>query len=394
MGLDSGDRTALKSHILVDARFAQRKRGGDRYRFELASALLEKGRSNYSILAYEHAASALGPEHEKKIIESRIRPSAHPESDIFEHVLLPAMARLRRFDLYHGTFNVLPLFPAAPRRVVTVHDVAVFDFPEGYGKKFGMYMRQLIRRAIASADTIIADSVATKVRIAAHFPDAEAKTEVILCGVGHEYVAAARLPVEQAQQLVRQELSGKVSDSPYILFVGNLEPKKNLPRLIEAFRRFKAQNSTPHELWIVGEELPKGPGSGLNEAQLRDVEDVRFLGFVPDELLPALYRGADLAAYPSLYEGFGMPVLEALAAGTAVLTSNISSLPEAAGGLGCLVDPTDVEAMAVYLQHCLSDAAWRRHTIEKGTAHGAAMTWERHARAVEEIYFKLLSTPG
>jgi len=174
---------------------------------------------------------------------------------------------------------------------------------------------------------------------------------------------------------------------PYVLFVGNLEPKKNLPRLIQAFQRLKASSGLPHTLVIVGERPPEGPDGVPGGGE--QSRAIHFAGYVEDADLPVLYRGADLVAYPSTYEGFGMPVLEGMAAGAPVLTSSVSSLPEVAGGAAMLVDPYDVEEIAAGLHRALTDRAWRAGAAVAGPARAAVLSWAENARQTSEVYHRL-----
>lgn len=137
--------------------------------------------------------------------------------------------------------------------------------------------------------------------------------------------------------------------------------------------------------------MASGPGSGIREPrdQLRDI--AHFTGYVADDDLPALYRGADVLAYPSLYEGFGMPVLEGMAAGVPVVTSNVSSLPEVSGGAALEIDPLDSHAIAGALYCAITDQDWRRNAIGRGIERASTLTWERTAKSTMDVYMRLLS---
>lgn len=374
--------------ILVDARFRAERRGGDRCRFELARHLARLG-SNYTFLGYDDTAGALREVSGNcGVVVTSQRPWRHPAGDIYEHIALPITARRMDADIYHGTFNVVPamwgLRPAR-RTIVTIHDVAVFKMPEAYSAKFCMLARFLMRRAVQCADQIIAVSTATKNDLAELFPAAAAKTSVILNGVGDELLKAAEMPPHHAHEIIqRLQLPAR-----YVLYVGNLERKKNLPRLIEAFGRAKAAGGLPHRLVIVGKHPDGVPDAGI-AAALRDGLAV-FTGFLPDADLPAVYRAADLVAYPSLYEGFGMPVLEGLATGIPVITSSISSMPEVAGGAALLVDPHSVEEIAAAIVTGLQDECWRDKAVIRGLEQARALSWERNARQVADVYRNVLN---
>jgi alpha-1,3-rhamnosyl/mannosyltransferase len=176
---------------------------------------------------------------------------------------------------------------------------------------------------------------------------------------------------------------------PFILFVGNLEVKKNLPRLIEAYHRLRSAGGLKHSLVVVGQPLPKGPAAGILPDQIGPGTGVHFPGYITDADLPMVYRAADLVAYPSIYEGFGMPVLEGMAAGTPVLTSSVSSLPEVAGGAGLLVDPFDADVIAAGLRRGLTDSNWRAKAVAAGRNRAQELSWERNARQTSDVYHEM-----
>jgi glycosyltransferase involved in cell wall biosynthesis len=317
----------------------------------------------------------------------------HPHADLFEHLVLPRICRQFKIDLYHGTFQVMPWLRAAPVTVATIHDLALFDFPQAYSRKFGPYMRTLMRRAIRHSDHLITVSDATALAITSRFPTAKKKVTTVHNGVGGEFVAWSTdqaKPSPQYQNLLPR---------PYILYVGNLERKKNLPRLIRAFLQLRASGGIRESLLIVGAKPDKLPADDIAELFGTSASDVawqekatavgvHFLGYVPDQDLPAIYRQASAVAYPSLYEGFGMPVLEAMASGVPVLTSNLSSLPEVAGGAAWLCDPTCVESIASGLRKVLDDSSWRATAIASGLQRSADLSWQHNAEKTEQLYLR------
>jgi glycosyltransferase involved in cell wall biosynthesis len=179
-------------------------------------------------------------------------------------------------------------------------------------------------------------------------------------------------------------------EPPYILYVGALESRKNLPRLLEAYARLRAW-SPQWRLVIVGARKWKFSPIFDTVQRLALEGHVTFTGYVADEHLPALFTGADLFAFPSLYEGFGLPVLEAMACGAPVVTSNTSSLPEVAGDAALLVDPYDVEQIAQAMWLVLSQPALAAQLRAKGLARAAQFTWERTARETIAVYERVLA---
>jgi glycosyltransferase involved in cell wall biosynthesis len=179
-------------------------------------------------------------------------------------------------------------------------------------------------------------------------------------------------------------------DHPFLLYVGNIKPHKNLERLIDAFGRARAGGLDDLRLMIIGDEISRYPP--LRQAVHRHRLDkyVRFLGFQPYDTLSAFYRLARAFAFPSLYEGFGLPPLEAMACGTPVVTSNVSSLPEVAGGAALLVDPYDTEAIANGITRAVSDEPLRAELIARGLARARDFSWEQSVAAVHRIYMEVL----
>ena len=371
-------------HVLVDARYHRNPRGGDRCRFELTSRLLQRQTERYSVLAYAHAAEQL------KLWGANVElapytPAEHPQADWFEHVTLPNIARRIKADIYHATFSIFPLRRSTPIDIVTIHDMAMFAMPEAYGRYAGPFGRFRTVSAIRGADCILTVSQTTKDEIVRYLPWAAKKRIVpILNGVSPDFLDASQMERSAVDEIVRRV----GLQQPYILFVGNLERKKNIQRLIEAFVQGREKYKWPHHLVIVGEKPPRLPPEISASGEVPP--GVVFTGYVEDQYLPALYSGAALVAYPSIYEGFGLPVIEGMAAGTPVLTSNVSSLPEVAGGCAQLVDPFDVNAICEGLNRALHDETWRKQAVESGLERARQLSWDANAQQTADIYHQLL----
>jgi glycosyltransferase involved in cell wall biosynthesis len=262
---------------------------------------------------------------------------------------LPLAAR--RLDVLH-----CPTFRAPPRSpvplVATVHDLAVLRHPEAFNRWTRAYSRRAVPRVVRAADLLIAVSEFTKRELVELLRVPEERVRVIPNAVGAEFTA-----------------DGPVADGDYVLAVGTVEPRKNLPRLVEAASR------SGIELRVVGRR-------GWGGVEL-DGSAVAWLGEPPDAELAALYRGALCVAYPSLYEGFGIPVLEAMACGAPVVTAAGGATEEVAGGAAVLVDPRDVDAIAAGI----SEAIGRRVELSRrGRERAAAFSWAKSARATVGVY--------
>jgi len=281
-------------------------------------------------------------------------------------------------DLLHAPDFVLPPTRAGTRTVLTIHDLSFARLPETASPRLAAYLNQVVPRSVRRADRVIAVSEATRQDVIALYGAPPEKVTVI-----HNGVDARFHPVTDmgARQALRARY--RLGDAPYILAVGAVHPRKNYVRLVEAFHRL---NRPDVRLVIAGGRgNPRGP-LFARIAALGLTDSIRFAGFVGDADLPTLYSAAHVLAFPSIYEGFGLPALEAMACGTPVVASNTSSLPEIVGDSGLLVDPADVDALAGALARALDDAALRAELIEKGLHRARRFTWAEAARQVRAVY--------
>lgn len=295
---------------------------------------------------------------------------------------LPPLLQRRKIDVYHGVCNFeLPIRKVC-RYVVTIHDLVPLFFPELVPKKHLLFFRLFMKRAAHTADLIITDSEHSKKDIIQHLNVPEEKIRVIYLGYQQQYHRI------QAQQKISEILARYRICQPYLLFVGVIEPKKNLERLVEAYRLLQKDAAIPKDTQLV---IAGGEG-WFSERLYQKVKDCKldqhivFPGYIPDEHLPALYSGAELFVFPSLYEGFGLPVLEAMSYGTPVVTSNVSSLPEIAGDAGFLIDPGEPKAIAQGITTVLSDDLLRRQMREQGYRQAQKFSWVRTAQATYQVY--------
>jgi glycosyltransferase involved in cell wall biosynthesis len=174
--------------------------------------------------------------------------------------------------------------------------------------------------------------------------------------------------------------------SPFVLYAGNIKPHKNVDRLIEAYALLRKRGIVGVKLLIIGDEISKYPQMRRLVHRFQLHQHVRFLGFVPDATLAALYRLASVFVFPSLYEGFGLPPLEAMSAGAPVVTSNVSSLPEVVGDAALLIDPTSADAIAVAMARVLGEPGLRSELVRRGHERVKAFSWERSVARIREIY--------
>jgi glycosyltransferase involved in cell wall biosynthesis len=285
--------------------------------------------------------------------------------------------------VFHSPDFVLPPTWRA-RTVLTVHDLSFLTTPHTSDPALRRYLMDAVPRSVARADRILADSESTQRDLVRHLSVEPERIRVVYPGVGPEF-----------QPLDSQAVGGVRAryglDGPFVLSVGTLQPRKNYPLLIEAYGRLRELDPALGDVSLV---IAGGRGWLYDEIdatieRLGETARVRLLGFVPEEDLPALYNAAAAFAMPSLYEGFGIPVVEALACGTPVVASNVSSLPEAGGDAALLVPPDDVAAVADALRRLLTDRELRATLRQRGFAHAQRFTWEAAAQTVVAVYREL-----
>jgi glycosyltransferase involved in cell wall biosynthesis len=279
-------------------------------------------------------------------------------------------------DIFHGTHFVLPATRTA-RRVLTVHDVTFLRHPEYFSHRSlnEQWHRRELRAALNRADLVITGSACSREDLADLAGFDPARIRVVHSGVEAEFFVHEADP-GQAEMRSRYGLDG-----PYLAFlVGTPEPRKNLARTVEAARR----GAPGVPLVLIG------PVAAITALLPGDARGIRCLGPVPDADLPQVLHGAEVAVYPSLYEGFGFPALEALAAGTPLITSNRSALPEVVGDAAVLVNPESVEDMAHAIGSLLGDPERRRKLAARGRARAKEFSWGQAARKVLAVYRELL----
>jgi len=320
----------------------------------------------------------------------RVDPPAPPARLVWEQTVLPRLLSRLRIDVLHSPHHHTPLAtgllgtPKTPRRVVTFHDVTFLLLPRRYPLARRLYMESVSRAAARVTDAIITPSQTVRHDVINMLGVSEERVVAIPEAAAPEYA-----PIEDEEALDRTRTTYRLPRR-YILSVGSLEPGKNRARLILAYARLRDEGSSSEvsecPLVIAGQPAWGYEGDFALVRRLGLEEHVRFLGYVPDAEMPALYSGAALLAFPSLYEGFGLPVLEAMACGTPVVTSNGSALAEVSGGAALLVDPRDVEALAEAMGRVLSDASLCAELRERGLERARHFSWQRTARETLWVY--------
>jgi len=295
----------------------------------------------------------------------------------WENLVLPLQVRRHNVDLYHGLAFTSPRAIGVPS-VVTIHDLAFVRWPEQVPGRRSLYLSRAVRNSAKRAERVIAVSEYTK------------RDVIELLGVPADRIDVTPLGVDQSLRRASIEAidAFRMTNGltiPFFLAVGNLEPRKNLPALIRAFAL--AADEIPHDLVLVGAEgwRTKALHQALAEPAIRD--RVRLQGFVPADELTLWYSACDFFIIPSLYEGFGLSLLEAMACGAPAIASNRASLPEVAGDAALLAEP-DLESLAAALMVMAGNLELRTVLASKGPAQAANFTWQRTAELTVECYRK------
>jgi len=324
-----------------------------------------------------NAAAAAGPNF-RAVVES-----AKPYS-MTEQWRIPLAAARARADLLHEPHYVLPPLTRC-KTVVTIHDCIHLRFPEYLPSRAAfVYAHAMIRMAARKADRVLTVSEASKRDILHYTGVAADKVTVIPNGLDARFAA---VPDAAAIDRVQQRFQ---LDHPFVLYVGNIKPHKNLERLIAAFAAARPDGPDGLKLVVIGDETSNYPSVRQAVHRHRLDKHVRFFGFQPAPTLVIFYRLARAFVFPSLYEGFGLPPLEAMANLTPVVTSNVSSLPEVAGGAALLVDPYDVTSIADGIRRAVTDEPLRQALIARGSERARHFSWTKSAADTLAVYRHVL----
>ena len=288
-------------------------------------------------------------------------------------------------DLFHATDFVLPPIRSSTKTILTVHDLSFVHVPEAAPPSLINYLNRVVPVSCDHADHIIADSYATRDDLIALYGITPDKITVIWSGVEERFKQ-----ITSPETLTEVRNKYQIPQATCVLSVGTVQPRKNYSRVVRAIAKLRGQGHDIH-LVIAG-------GKGWMEDELhRTIAEtqmnttVHLIGYVDDEDLPALYSLSDCFVAPSLYEGFGIPVIEAMACGTPVVTSNVSSLPEVAGDAAITVAPRNIDDLANAIFSILTDANIANDLVRKGLERAKEFTWERAARQLQSVYADVLA---
>lgn len=371
-------RVGLNALVLrTDATY--RNAGPSRYATHLAAALLaQRSDHDFTLFVNEQVRELpFTPTRPVRVLRTRAPTSRTSIRVLWEHLAAPWHIGAARLDVVHSMLNVIPL--AAPtRHVVTVHDLSFMRTPGAHPTHRRWYLSAATWLSARRARAVLADSHATKndvVELLGMNPD---RVHVVYPGTEAAFHPRPKDAVQAFRRRNRLE-------RPIVLFVGTLEPRKNVDILVRAFGAV-AQDGFRGDLVLAG---GSGWATGAIDAALAEspvASRIHRIGYVKQEDLPYWYCAADLVVYPSSYEGFGIPVLEAMASGTPVITSNRSSLPEVAGHAALTVDPRDIQQLAAAMTAVLASPERRIQMSERGLVQARKFDWTEAAEQCLSLY--------
>jgi glycosyltransferase involved in cell wall biosynthesis len=334
-------------------------------------------------------------------LDERFQKAPFPRSDsgLLNQATFPWFLRQFDTDLAHIPLNSVPMLLPRPY-VVTVHDMSSLLFGSDGSGRGGLrraYRRMRFRQGLLRASRVIAVSDATQRDVESLMAIPPERIRRIYGAVDPKFFqpiqpADARAAGPQAAEYYRRQLFERYQiRHPYLLYAGTIRPQKNLPRLIEAFSVLKTELAghpfyRDLKLLVIGDEISKHPSVRRTVVQTRVEREVRFFGFVSFDALRLFYEGAEAFVFPSLYEGFGYPPLEAMASGVPVVTSSTSSLPEVVGDAAELVNPENIFDITRGMREVLLNTSHRHHLIERGRKRVHRFNWNETARQVLEVY--------
>lgn len=367
--------------IGINGRFLVAKRTGvQRAAYNLIRTLFEVDRSNEYIL-FTGRSQLENPEWDYPnvtIVPSFIKEGENFRNHLWEQFELPRLAKKYKVDILHSPANMAPLIYNGPS-IVHIHDLCFVVNPQWYSYLFHRVYNFIIPRLARKSTLVVTNSN-------------NSRNDLLqFCDVDSEKVRLIYWAVDDTFHKLPQTSSlGQIEENDYILYVGSLEPRKNISSLIKAFESLRSNNpDLKTKLVLIGGESPLFADAQLKIKSFKD--DIIFKGFVPDDLLRAYYRKAMVVAYPSLYEGFGLPPLEAMASGAPVVTTNTSSIPEVVGDAALLVSPYDIEQISETLARVIRSSSLQESLRSLGQEQVRKFNWYRVARNILGVYYEVYS---
>lgn len=390
---DQGLHVAINAHLVSFAQ-SYRNAGVSRYTYTLLDGLSRTPTDQrYSVFinrdeAKAASVGALTTSGGRVEVVAGTQSTKRPAQRVlWEQMTLPRELRRRRVDVFHSPVNVLPMrLPCAS--IVTVLDLAFMHFPQYFRPARRIYQQTFTTRSARRATLVVTIAESTKRELVEQFHTPAERVRVIYPAIDADY-QPERDPGRLATFRAHLDLPER-----YLLFLGTLEPRKNLQTLVEAYALLRTRDERTPQLVLAG---AKGWYYEALFERVRTLgleRHVTFAGYVAREEQPLWYAGADLFIYPSVYEGFGLPIAEALACGTPTITSNVSSMPEAGGPVAVQVDPKDAEALAHAMQSVLADSTARERALVEGPRWTRRFTAERMVAEYVDAYREAAALAG
>ncbi len=366
------------------------KTGVGRYTFELASALAQISQSPELVFFYgthwsKHIKTTAVINANRRYGKIRNTGSRFVSADLkrwIRQTIFKIGILAYRADLFHATNYVAPAFDGTV--IVTVHDLSFLRYPEAHPPERLAWLSKGLPDTLKRAGRIIVDSQFTKNELISLLDVQSERITVVYLGASQEY--RPKDNDELSLKLKEFDLEPK----GYILSVGTLEPRKNILSLLQAYELLPDSLKTRWPLVVVGMQEWKEQNISRHIEALTQSGNIRALGYIPDDKLTYVYAGAAIFIYPSLYEGFGLPPLEAMASGVPVIASNRSSLPEVVGDSGVLIDPEDIDSLAQAIDSLLNDREKHDRMVEKGLKQAKKFTWKECAENTFSVYRDVL----
>src|SRR5579859_146655 len=372
-------------NIGIDIRLIAYRRGMGNFVYHLVNQLAQLPTAHQFFLYTDAIRLGQNVPRDPRFQVKVLRPRLYP---VWEQILLPWQAARDRVDVLHCPANTAPIMKAnRTRLVLTLHDVmymlpgSVLPFPPSVYQRLGrLYRRTVVPRAAAHATRITTDS---------HFSQSDIVKRLQIPAPRITVIPLAPSPAfhKLADGAYVQAVRDKYGlPRPLIITLGAIDPRKNTARIIEAFSLFQAQDPSAHQLAITGLSAREHAYFATQVRRWGLEDSVQLLGFIGEEELVALYNAAEMLVYPSLYEGFGLPVLEAMACGTPVISSTVTSLPEIAGTAALLVAPTNTAALAQAMAQIANDSGLKERLVQRGHQQVRPFSWPRTARETLAVY--------
>lgn len=362
--------------IGINGRFLSARRTGVQrasYNMLLSLINLDKNNEYYIFAGHDQVYKEEWQHDHVTIIPSLLREGDSIRNHIWEQFTLPRLAKRYQIDLLHSPANIAPLFYRG-LSIINIHDLCFIVNPQWYSFKFRTLYNLLIPKLAKYATAVVTNSNNSKNDLLQY------------CDVSAEKVHMVYWAVDKTFQ----EYQGVSEKEDYILYVGSLEPRKNIGLLIEAYEKLRNENpDIKSKLVLIGGENPLFAEVRLKVKYYK--EDVIFKGFVDDATLDSYYSSAKIMVYPSLYEGFGLPPLEAMARGTPVITSVTSSLPEVVGKAALMVSPYDVGQLTSAMKNVLLNESLQERMQAEGFEQVKKFNWYRVARNILAVYYEVYS---